>query len=355
MKSNVAQQSATVALCCATLHFRGVVMKITDLWIALFLFHSPLAANEGKLINPITDICWNCIFPLHVAGVNTTRQHQDPVRYNDRFCFCAGLPPKAGIPVAFWEPTHMVDVSRVPYKLLGLGGISIGKSDVRKQGAVSHVGDSGRASFYNVHYYAWPVLHWLEVLTKFPCVEKSVLEVPYLSEFDPFWGDDEWSVVFSPESLLFANPLAQLSCTADCVSASVSFPQDSLFWCAGCSGSLYPLTGHVPHHVGATQASFLLLQRLLAKMHSLGLGKGYGEHNFCEKQTFPRLKKSLYKTQLAYPVAATRAPCPPLGQSELHWGSGKSFPYKGEDFVYLVWTKKHCCLDAIQLATPIPQ
>lgn len=302
------------------------------------LLHAPLAAHEGKLINPITDICWNCVFPIHVApGIHRT-------------CFCAGIPPKAGIPLAFWEPTHMVDVSRIPYRLLGLGGIPFGKADIRKRGAVSNVGESGRASFYNVHYYVWPFLAWMDFLPDFPCLDRSSLEVPYLSEFDPFWDDDEWGAVISPEALLFANPLAQLSCVADCAAATVSSPLDSLFWCAGCSGSLYPLTGHVPHHVGATQGSFLLLHRLLAKIHSLGLGWGYGDHNFCSKQVFPRIKKSLYKTQLTYPVPATRPPCPPLGQSELRWGSGKTFPYKGEDFVYVVWTKKHCCLDAVQAA-----
>lgn len=312
-----------------------------------------LVADEGKLINPITDVCWNCIFPIHVAGVNTTPSHHDSTRYKDRLCFCSGVPPKAGIPVAFWEPTHLIDVTRTPYQLLGLGGVSIGKADIRKRGAVSNVGDSGRSSFYNVHYYVWPFLQWMGALVDFPCLEKSELEIPYLSEFDPFWDDDEWSSVINPEGHLFASPLAQLSCAADCISSSTSGPIDSLFWCAGCSGSLYPFTGHVPHHVGATQASYLLVHRLLAKIHSLGMGKGFREGNYCEKHVFPRIKKSLYKTQLTYPIAATKAPCPPLGQSDLFWGSGKTFPYKGEDFVYVIWTKKHCCLDAVKIALKV--
>ena len=326
-------------------------IQMCNRYILLLLFSlffgTSARADEGKLINPITDICWNCVFPIHVAGVNTTPGHHDQVRYKDRLCFCAGIPPKAGIPLAFWEPTHLIDVTRIPYKLLGFGGISVGKAGIRKHGAVSNVGDSGRTSFYNVHYYTWPFLNWMGILTGFPCLDKSPLEIAYLSELDPFWDDDEWSAVVNPEGLLFANPLAQLSCASDCISASVGSPMDELFWCAGCSGSLYPFTGNVPHHVGAIQASFLLVQRLLAKIHSLGLGKGFKEGNFCEKNLFPRIKKSLYKTQLAYPVAATKAPCPPLGQNDLHWGSGKTFPYKGEDFVYVIWTKKHCCLDAV--------
>ncbi|MBI3211727.1 MAG: TraU family protein, partial [Simkania negevensis] len=122
------------------------------------------------------------------------------------------------------------------------------------------------------------------------------------------------------------------------------------FWCGGCQGSLYPFMGHVAHHVGAIQASSLLVHRLLAKLHSLGLLWGFKEDNFCSKTPFLRIKKTLYKTQLVYPIPQTKGPCQPLGKTDLIWGSGKSFPYGGEDFVYLIWTKKHCCLDPAKIA-----
>ncbi|WP_422822808.1 TraU family protein [Vibrio fluvialis] len=25
------------------------------------------------------------------------------------------------------------------------------------------------------------------------------------------------------------------------------------------------------------------------------------------------------------------------------WGAGREFPYKGEDFTYLIWRKRTCC------------
>ncbi|MCV5837072.1 TraU family protein, partial [Escherichia coli] len=47
-----------------------------SLWLLmLFLLagHVPAAsadsACEGRFVNPITDICWSCIFPIKVAGV----------------------------------------------------------------------------------------------------------------------------------------------------------------------------------------------------------------------------------------------------------------------------------------------
>ena len=315
----------------------------------VFLSILSVFGGEGKFVNPITDICWSCLFPIHVSGVNVTPENKDLVKYGIApLCNCAGFPPKLGLPLAFWEPVVLIDVTMTPYKLAAWGGVSVSKAGIRKRGTISNVGESGRSSFYNVHYYNFPVLHWLGLLTDFSCLESSELSVSYLSEFDPFWDDDEWASVLNPEVFLFSNPLAQAACIADCAASSMGSPEDSLFWCAGCMGSLYPLVGHVPHHVGSIQASYLLVHRLLSKMHSLGMGLGFEEGNYCDKTVFPRIKKTIYKTQLVSPISNTKGPCQPLGKSDLLWGAGKSFPYGGEDFVYLIWKKKHCCLDGVK-------
>jgi len=325
-------------------------MRLLSFCLIVCLFSSVSCfATAGKFINPITDICWGCIFPIHVFGVNISPGHKEQVNYKmTPFCSCAGFPPKVGIPMAFWEPVSLIDVTATPYKLVAWGGGSIGKSDVRKRGSISNVGESGRTSFYNVHYYNFPVLHWLGLLIDFPCLESSEMSISYLSEFDPFWDDDEWSSVINPEAFLFANPLAQAACIPDCVASSAGKPLDALFWCAGCMGSLYPFVGHIAHHVGAPQASYLLIHRLLGKLHSLGLGLGFQEDNFCDQTILPRIRKTIYKTQLVQPIANTKSPCQPLGKSDIFWG--KSYPYGGEDFVYLIWKKKHCCLDMVKPA-----
>jgi conjugal transfer pilus assembly protein TraU len=74
------------------------------------------------------------------------------------------------------------------------------------------------------------------------------------------------------------------------------------------------------------------------------------EDEFCMAKPMPIIKKSLYKTQLAYPIPQTQGSCHALGQSDLMWGSGKTYPKGGEDFVYLIWTKRQCCLDAVKPA-----
>lgn len=320
----------------------------------LILAMTPAWAEEGKFINPITDICWKCIFPIHLGGVNVTPETKDHTNSKAAICVCAGMPPKAGITLAFWEPIGFVEVTRIPFKSLVLGGISLNPATVRGRGGLSHVGESGRHSFYNVHYYKFPILSVLNLLPGFSCLKNgSDIELAYLSELDPFWSDDSWSQIFNPEAFIFANPLAQTACIADCTSSTLDYPLDTLFWCSGCSGSLYPFMGHVFHHVGAIQASYLLVHRVLSKLHSLGMLWSVEEDNFCEKKLSLRVKKSLYKTQLVRPVAITQGPCNSLGKSDVIWGSGKSYPYGGEDFVYLIWAQQHCCLDAVEAATAI--
>lgn len=318
---------------------------LLSVFLSLFL---PLAVHGEKMLNPITDICWKCLFPMHLAGVNVTPGHKDYVSYKTPVCTCAGTPPKVGIPLAFWEPVALVEVTHEPYKCHVLGGISLAKADIKNRGSVSTVGESGRHSFYNVHYYKFPLLSWLSVLPDFSCVQKEGNLDVTLSELDPLWSDDTWSMVLNPEAALFATLPAQAACIADCTTTSIDKPQDELFWCAGCLGSLYPYTGHVAHHVGAIQASYLLVNRHLAKMHAKGEGLGVEEHNFCEKKRQLRIKKTQYKTQLVFPIPDTVGHCHPLGKSDVIWGSGKSFPYKGEEFVYLIWQKNHCCLDAVK-------
>lgn len=308
-----------------------------------------MTANDGKFINPITDVCWGCLFPITVSGVNVTPQYKDQTKYGTRFCICPGVPPKIGVPLTFWEPLYLVDVTRHAYKLMGLGGISIGKESIKNRGTVhSEANSLQQNSFYHVHFYTYPVFALLGFFTDFVCSQKGELDVGYMSELDPLWNDDQLSLILNAEAGIFAKPIAQASCIADCASSSLGRPQDTLFWCGGCQGSLYPFTGTVAHHVGAIQASSLLVYRMIAKLHRSALMRGFEEREFCQAKPMFFIKKSLYKTQLVYPVPQTKGQCHPLGKSDAIWGMGKSYPYGGEDFVYLIWNKRQCCLDAVR-------
>ncbi|CCB87829.1 TraU family protein [Simkania negevensis] len=331
-----------------------MMKKISLIGLFFTLCFNTISANEsapdvGKFINPISDVCWSCLFPIHIMGENITKKEKPLTKYNQKLtCSCAG--GIVGLPLAFWEPTRLIDVTRTPYKLVGLGGIQIGEN-LKKGGGVFGSSPSENQSFYHVHYYQFPLLSLLEIFGDFLCVEDFPLDIGYLSELDPFWMNDKWTSILAPETVLFGTPPAQLACIPDCLVSTFGKPNDKLFWCGGCQGNLYPLTGFIGHHSGPIRSSSLLVHRILAKLHKLGVLKTFSKDEYCCPKRSRFIKKAAYKTQLAYPVAQTKGSCNPLGKSTLKWGAFKSYPYKGEDFTYVIWTKKHCCLDPVKMSS----
>ena len=324
-----------------------------NLFVTLFLIVNLLtkinlanARCEGSFVNPITDLCWECVFPITFAGLTLTPHVQDLVKIPKITCACAGSPPKVGVPLAFWNATRMVDVTSEPYCLVGLGGVDMGSSiNPKKGGFTKNYVNGTNQSFYHVHWYMYPVLGLLDLFPTTLCLDKENFDIGYITELDPFWGNELWSMVMHPEAALFGSQPAQLACGADCISSSIRFPTNLLFWCGGCQGSLYPFTGHVGTHVSSVQASFLLVQRIIAKLHRQGLLKGFGESEFCEASYYPFIKKTIYKTQLTYPTAQTIGDCQVLGGTEIFWGRGVSMPHKADNFNYMIWKKQHCCID----------
>ncbi len=320
--------------------------------IILFLigFSLPVQGKcVGRFVNPITDICWSCLFPITVGGLKISAAGEDTPNTRQLLCTCPMKTPpyqRIGVPISFWEPVRLVDVTRTPYCLVSLGGVSLLERGVQGFGSVANnSGNRMRHSFYHVHWYIYPLIYWLELLTDFLCLEQAAFDVAYITELDPLWNDDEIGFILNPEAILFGNPIGQAACAADCVTASTGFSHDYLFWCAGCQGGLYPFTGTMTAHTGGVQASLLATQRMIAKLHREGLLWGYvGTKGLCSKYPMPIIQKTQYKTQMVYPIPSTVKGCHPLGRSEALWGPGKEYPYQGEDFAYLIWRKRSCCM-----------
>ena len=323
---------------------------ITIICSLVLLLNQEIEAGKcnGRMVNPVSDICWSCLFPITIGGMRVSPGGEDTSNVGELLCTCGSPIPRIGIPISFWEPARLIDVTRNKFCLVNMGGISLGGSSIKGHGTVntSKTGGGRKRSFYQVHYYVYPVIYWLELLTDFVCLEKSKFDVAYITEFDPMWNDDETAFVLNPEAAIFANPIAQAACAADSVAATSGFPIDAMFWCAGCQGSMYPFVGTVGDHIGGVQASLLLTSRMLAKLHREGVAKGTaGKAALCKPYTAFTIIKSQYKEQMTYPGATTgKGGCRPLGRTEVIWGAGKEKPYSGEDFGYLIWRKRQCCL-----------
>jgi conjugal transfer pilus assembly protein TraU len=197
----------------------------------------------------------------------------------------------------------------------------------------------------------YPLIYWLNLLADFGCLEEGGYDLAYMSEVDPAHNSDSAANFMHPEVFLLANPIAVASCSADCISANTNFPIDSMFWCAGCLGSIYPFSGHVSSHLGAVQASSLLAARTIAKMHRGGAAVRTATDSaaingpLCRTEIALKIPKSQYKLQMTYPISMSKGDfaCNPLGMTDMFYNSGKEFPYKGEDFAYLLWRKRNCC------------
>ena len=301
---------------------------------------------HGRLVNPITDICWDCLFPITISGVKiTSGDHDTPAPKLPAppipLCVCArnGVgAPVPGMPIGFWEPSRLVDVTRSPMCMVGLGGTQIGG------GKIHGIKEDGEGAIFHVHWYIYPVIYWLELLLDFMCLEMSTVDIAYMTEYDPLWGDDVKATILNPEAILFANPVATLACSADCVAASAGLPLDPMFWCAGCQGSIYPLSGTISYHNGGVEAAQLTVSKFMAKMHrELMLWGYYGSAGMCGKYPMPIIKKSQYRLQMTYPIPETKS-CKRIGQTSILWQGGREYPIFGEDFGFLVWRKRDCCL-----------
>ena len=180
------------------------------------------------------------------------------------------------------------------------------------------------------------------------CLEAGGLDIAWTSELDPAWLDDELSFLLNPEAALFANLPAQAACAADCAASSAGLPLDPLFWCAGCQGGMYPLTGNVAAHVGGVQASLLAAQRLVYRLHRLGLAWGtFGSGALCGRYPMPVMKKSQYRWQMTQPVPAHDAVSGLQPDGSVLGALGKrcaSCRSRARASGYLLWRKRNCCL-----------
>lgn len=314
-----------------------------------------LASNlcQGKFPNPITDVCWSCMFPISIgkaevfAGDKTKSDTQNPTL---PLCSCpmpGGV--RVGVTMGFWEPLALVDVTRHQYCMVNLGGLQLNKGKFGADGEVETDDPSQGGSFYHVHWYKFPLLYWLNLLTDSACVENGNMDIAMMTELDPTWHDDELTYLLNPEAILFGNLVSQAACSVDSVATMAEHPVDTLFWCAGAQGSMYPMNGFVQDHIGGVQASTLLTERMTYKLHREQMvwdSVGENSPTICTLYPSPILPKSRYRYQMVNPIPTASEGedgCHAFGHTTTLWGAMHEFPVKGEDFGYLVWRKRNCC------------
>ena len=330
-------------------------MKVRIILLLLtFYTVNAQAVCAGRFINPITDICWRCLFPFKIGNVTIPGLSFDNIievaaadSVSSPVCFCSTPFPRVGLTLSFWEPVRLFDVVRTAFCFPSLGGLSLNPGLPILGGGVDAIDSGENSSFYHVHYYIFPLVNLLNLMLDAVCMETQGIDLAYITELDPTWKSDLLASMLHPESIIFANPIAQMAAMADCSAATANLPLDLMFWTAGCQGSVYPLSGHVGAHVNGVQSSLLLMQRMIFKLHRQGMLWGsMGDLGLCGSYLMPVWRKSQYRSQITYPIPAVSVepfPCNPMGRSSVPYEATREFPVKGEDFAFLLWRKRNCC------------
>ena len=363
----------------------------------------PQSSCHGRFINPITDICWSCIFPLFIGPIpmvfNPVNQKGGTIIDDNKaippalpFASSGKLPLGTcpckdramilpiGLMMSWYEPTRFVDVTRSPFCMVGLGGVDMssglsGLLPAPGYGDETH-GGQVLSSFYQAHWFLDPIMAILGIIdTACNIGASKSMDLLFMSEVDPTWNDDSLSIIFSPEVVLFSSLPAQLACGIDCIGsslpniqsdnklivpapyyvrtttstnpASATNPSKYLFWCGGCQGSLYPLNGNNSDNAYAVQSSILSAFKLNGLVHRMGLEDMttgiFGMCNNISPDMF--LNKAEWKYSMGYPIPQTYSPqcCNAFGETDATWNSGASFPYTGEDFTYVMYHERDCC------------
>ena len=315
--------------------------------ILLFAALPARAICNAKFINPITDVCWDCVLPIKIGGIPIGGGRASPTGPSFPLCVCGTPFPRIGISVSLWEPARMIDVANEAGCFVNLGfDIDFGLFGLGNTTATSSNGVA-QGNKYHAHYYISPLISWLGILVDGLCLDTNPFDLAYMSELDPLWADAELNTLLNPESILFANPIAEAACAADCVaSSSGNLPRDELFWCNGCGGGMYPLAGEVGAVTGGVMGSQQSATKLVARMHRVGISqKTSSNRAMCRPTYAPIIPKSQYRWQMTAPRAATsgRYACMPTGASTQLMEMGREFPFNGESFGWLMWRHKTCC------------
>lgn len=333
--------------------------------LIIFAFLSVNASAEcvGKFANPITDICWDCIFPVVLAKTIPLQSPDGSQEDYDAgapgpLCVCPVNPPlvaTAGITISFWEQLRQIEVTRTPWCIMSLGGqqlnMGIGPDEAgtNTPGNVQLSTNESYMTFRQTHWLISPWMTLVGAIMGDNCLENHGFDIAYLSEADPTATDEGLDRLLNPEDYLLGGMIADASCVIDAVQADITFPNPLLWWCDGTNGPTGNLTNLAPHNYGAVQASTRYIHKTAQKLFRLGMeSAASGASGMCGYYPQIVMDKRQWKYSMMYPSPQT-APdvfghcCQPLGRTTFFWGSLRTYPIQGEDFVYAMFRKRDCC------------
>jgi len=326
---------------------------------AAFLFLASFTASamctDLRFINPISDVDWDCIFPIVIAGIPIDEGDHPPDNTSSgMFCECPGKGPFGtplfGFEASYWEPARLMDTVSDPWCFPAIGedmssnttGASTSKFGYSGGGYAKQGYKSGEAHvFQHYHYYIFPVWTILEMFTDSACERGGEdFDLAMVSELRPDWSDDMTAMQLYPETSVMGNAAVVFACIADAIGATAGYPIDALYWCMGSWGVAYPMTGNITakDYVEANAGD---AARALYTQARFGLLPDRAT-NLCEDISLPIWVKSHYRFQEVRPIDDWQ--CHVIGEPGLLWTEGKGPVGMSDNFSWLIFRKVHCCV-----------
>ncbi len=318
---------------------KSIFIFLIFMQVNLFAVCAPTGALT---VDIILKADYTAMFPLRIAGIPIIPGRIQDVggSVSSPICICKDPIPRIGIPVSFFEPSRLIEVVKDPYCFPSMG-FGLTTSGGALGGTSGDDGSGNQSTFYQAHYYIFPIYALLELLTDFICLQMTGFDMAYLTEVDPLWNNDTLSAILNPEALLFGNPISNLACIADAVTSAVFEPIDALFWCKGSWGNAYPLTGQTGGD-GYVEGGASVAASLIYKLHrQLILWGSWGQAGLCGYYPAPIWRKSAYRLQIVTPIPSVYATT--IGTTGTIWSFGKNPPFVGDNFSYLLFKKRECC------------
>ena len=151
--------------------------RIFILLIAVIIIFAPsrpyAVCNTGvdAVINVVEDICWDCLFPLSIAGEEVMPGPSDndtPSMASVPVCICPAPYPQyytVGITMSYWEPARYIETVRDPYCFPSLG-ISLGADEIFGVGSTnaSPAGFRANLTTMQAHFFVFPLFVIMGIL-----------------------------------------------------------------------------------------------------------------------------------------------------------------------------------------------
>lgn len=265
-------------------------------------------------------------------------------------CICEMPPPifvRQGLSLSFWNPIGMVETSAIPncYPSLGISlPLEVGASQ-----SFGKRSDGAKDQFVSsqTHYMSGiNILNAFVDIFTLGCMQVDLQTgIDHISELLPWWQNDTWAAIFSPESFLIANPIAVAACMADSISvATTRMNVDPLFWCYGAWGASYPNTVNVGSGTPISSYALLAARTIASEFKSLKILKTSGPHMLnAQCQPFPTI--FIAKNDLKmFPVWPQMLPNGfRIGYPAELWAFALDNPTNLGVMVWAVYQKRDCC------------